>query len=146
MKIATIIVFLILLGVSIRFYRLGLESQKMTIRRVAPIQSLAHCENDSNCFHSDLYEDKVVLVNKTTSDLLKIKDVLDKNGMTKVIVEGNYLYYTAKSTVFGFVDDVEFYLNTKENRLEFRSSSRVGHSDLGKNKSRIMAILKEFKK
>ena len=66
----------------------------------------------------------------------------------KAIVEGtpnarivetkpDYLYAEYASSLMGFVDDVEFYVDTKRNHIEVRSASRLGHSDLGVNRKRI---------
>ena len=38
----------------------------------------------------------------------------------------------------GFVDDIELYKS--EDLLHFRSASRVGYSDLGANKKRILKL------
>lgn len=47
-------------------------------------------------------------------------------------------------TRMGFVDDGEFLLDRKRSRIELRSASRVGYSDLGKNRSRMEEIRKQF--
>ncbi len=53
-----------------------------------------------------------------------------------------YVHATFKIPVFGFVDDVEFYLPKIEQVVHYRSASRVGHSDLGVNKRRMDNIRK----
>ncbi len=55
-----------------------------------------------------------------------------------------YLRYKVSSFVFRFVDDVEFLFNEKLNRIEFRSASRVGHSDLGANRRRMNQFVAAF--
>ena len=52
----------------------------------------------------------------------------------------NYRYYTCKSSLFGFVDDIETLFIEETKSLHFRSASRVGRSDLGKNKNRIQEL------
>lgn len=47
-------------------------------------------------------------------------------------------HYTCKSSLLGFIDDLELYYDKEY--LHFRSESRVGYSDLGKNKERIEKI------
>jgi uncharacterized protein (DUF1499 family) len=41
------------------------------------------------------------------------------------------------SRAFGFVDDVEWVIDAVEQRIDFRSASRVGYSDLGVNRRRM---------
>jgi uncharacterized protein (DUF1499 family) len=48
-----------------------------------------------------------------------------------------YMYAEAKSPIFRFVDDVEFYVDRNAKVIHFRSASRVGHSDLGVNRKRM---------
>ncbi len=52
----------------------------------------------------------------------------------------NYLYAEYTSALMGFVDDVEFYLDTTANVIHVRSASRLGESDLGVNRKRIDAL------
>ena len=47
------------------------------------------------------------------------------------------------SKIFGFVDDVEFYLN-EPGVIHFRSASRIGYSDLGVNRERMETIRNTF--
>jgi uncharacterized protein (DUF1499 family) len=46
--------------------------------------------------------------------------------------------------IFRFVDDVEFWIDAKNQVIHFRSASRVGHSDLGANRARMESIRKAF--
>jgi len=46
--------------------------------------------------------------------------------------------------LFRFVDDVEFYFEDQEKVIQFRSSSRLGHSDLGVNRKRMETIREKF--
>jgi uncharacterized protein (DUF1499 family) len=60
---------------------------------------------------------------------------------SKLVTEdGNYLHYEFTSLLFRFVDDGEFLLDEEQNVIDFRSGSRVGHSDMGTNRKRIEKI------
>jgi uncharacterized protein (DUF1499 family) len=48
----------------------------------------------------------------------------------------NYLASTFSSAIFGFVDDLEIRLDSTQNLIHIRSSSRVGYSDAGINRKR----------
>jgi uncharacterized protein (DUF1499 family) len=46
---------------------------------------------------------------------------------------------------FRFKDDVSFLVDTNEQKIHFRSASRVGHSDLGANRKRMDALVPKIK-
>jgi uncharacterized protein (DUF1499 family) len=56
----------------------------------------------------------------------------------------DYLWATYRSKLFRFVDDVEFRLAADEQRIQVRSASRLGYSDLGVNRKRIEALRAAF--
>jgi apolipoprotein D and lipocalin family protein len=59
-------------------------------------------------------------------------------------IEENYIHAEFVSSIFRFVDDVEFYFDTDKKLIQMRSASRIGYSDLGVNRRRIEAIRKQF--
>ncbi|WP_405226676.1 DUF1499 domain-containing protein [Lentisalinibacter sediminis] len=52
----------------------------------------------------------------------------------------NYLRAEARTKILRFVDDVIFHLRPEEGVIAMRSSSRLGYSDLGKNRKRLEAV------
>ncbi|MEN6507422.1 MAG: DUF1499 domain-containing protein, partial [Smithella sp.] len=63
----------------------------------------------------------------------------------KIVAEKeDYLHAEAKSLIFRFVDDVEFYFPANEKIIHVRSASRVGYSDMGVNRKRVEEIRKRF--
>ncbi len=56
----------------------------------------------------------------------------------------NFIHAECTSRIFRFVDDVEFYLDPQAKKIDFRSASRVGYSDLGVNRKRMEWIQKKF--
>lgn len=58
--------------------------------------------------------------------------------------EESYLHIQFRSRVFGFGDDLEFYLPPDENSIYFRSAARMGYSDMGVNRERIEEIRAAF--
>jgi uncharacterized protein (DUF1499 family) len=67
-------------------------------------------------------------------------------GSAKVKKElDQFIHVEFTSNIFRFIDDVEFYL-TEQGVIHFRSASRVGHSDLGVNRSRAEMIRIAFNK
>jgi len=71
----------------------------------------------------------------------KLKGIIESEKRVKFVKgEGAYLHFIFTSFLFRFVDDVEFFIDEKENLLHFRSRSRVGYSDLGANRKRMEII------
>tara|TARA_R110000868_G_scaffold164359_14_gene396921 strand:- start:3128 stop:3565 length:438 start_codon:yes stop_codon:yes gene_type:complete len=74
----------------------------------------------------------------------KIEGIVTKTSNAKIVEnKPDYIRAEYTSTLFRFVDDVEF-LFTEPGKVHFRSASRLGHSDLGANKDRIEAIRFKF--
>lgn len=75
----------------------------------------------------------------------KLRAIIAAFKGTKTIAEHeNYLYAEFSSGMFGFVDDVEFALDEKENLIQVRSASRLGVDDLGVNRKRIETIRQQL--
>ena len=69
------------------------------------------------------------------------KDIQEiiKNFPRTMIVElnGNYLHAEVTSKWMKYVDDLEISFLPESNKLQIRSESRVGESDLGVNQKRV---------
>ncbi|HUV08027.1 MAG TPA: DUF1499 domain-containing protein [Spirochaetia bacterium] len=75
----------------------------------------------------------------------KILRMVKGSKRTRVITsESNYLHAEYRTGFFGFVDDVEFYLDDDSKTVHFRSASRVGYSDLGVNRKRMEEFRKAY--
>lgn len=78
--------------------------------------------------------------------LKKVKDVLLQQDRTRLVEESDgYLHVEFKSLIFRFVDDLEVWIDDSEKLIHFRSASRVGYSDFGVNKKRILEIQEKLK-
>ena len=69
--------------------------------------------------------------------------VLGQGKYAVVAATERYIQATARSSRFGFVDDLEFLYDPAAGLLHMRSASRVGRSDLGVNRHRLEAIVKD---
>lgn len=113
---------------------------------------LAVCPNSPNCVSSQSPSTDtthfIQPLNYTSTPekaLSDLKAVIESEPRTKIITESsNYLYAEFKSALMGYVDDVEFYLDTSSNTIHVRSASRLGQSDLGVNRKRIETIRTKF--
>lgn len=65
---------------------------------------------------------------------------------TLIEKDGNYLHYEFLTKVGKFIDDVEFLIDKEEKVIHYRSASRKGYGDFGKNKRRMRKIVKDWKK
>ena len=73
----------------------------------------------------------------------RLKQVLGRRGDTTIIEEKpGYLRVELRTTLF--VDDGEFLLDRSRIVIQVRSASRLGYSDLGKNRSRMEEIRSQF--
>ena len=81
--------------------------------------------------------------NKMEKDYLSeasIRSLFRKGGTAVITDEPNYLYVVYTSAKHQWKDDVEFYFDDANQRIEFRSGSRTGFGDLGVNRKRYDAI------
>ena len=74
----------------------------------------------------------------------RIQQVIEELGGEVTVASDAYLAATFTSALFRFVDDVECRLDASNHRIQLRSASRVGHSDLGVNRKRAEAIRRSF--
>jgi uncharacterized protein (DUF1499 family) len=72
------------------------------------------------------------------------KVLAEAPGARVVEADGNYVHAEFTTRVFRFVDDVEFLIDPGAKRVDFRSASRVGHSDLGTNRRRMTRLCREL--
>lgn len=55
-----------------------------------------------------------------------------------------YVHAEFRSTLFRFVDDVEFLLPAGEPLIQVKSASRLGYSDMGVNRKRVEGLRERF--
>jgi len=80
----------------------------------------------------------------TDSPIVALAAVIKAMPNTAVVSQKEgYLHATFTSKLFRFVDDVELLVDG--DKVQVRSVSRVGHSDLGANRKRVEAIRAAFK-
>jgi uncharacterized protein (DUF1499 family) len=143
-----IISFLLLVIVSMAslFMYKSHQSQKMSPLSTYTNSQLGVCSHKPNCVSSfqskkDLHYIEPIGISKI--DVTKL--VLPENCLIFHKLR-NYIQATCTSSLFAFVDDLEILFNERDSQLHFRSSSRVGHSDLGANRKRILTIIANIKK
>ena len=102
---------------------------------------LAPCPGSPNCVSSQSENPQEKIAPLPPVVIADLRKVIESIERTTIIEQtDNYLYAEFKSKLMGYVDDVEFYLDSKENVIHVRSASRLGKSDLGVNRKRIEEI------
>lgn len=76
--------------------------------------------------------------------LAQLKLVLGGRGDATLVEEKSDYLRVEFRTALGFVDDAEFLLDRRLRLIQLRSASRLGYSDLGKNRSRVEELRTQF--
>ena len=68
----------------------------------------------------------------------EIKEIIENSPRSLIVeIDGDYLHAEVTSKWMKYVDDLEVSFVPESSKLEIRSESRVGDSDLGVNKKRV---------
>ena len=111
---------------------------------------LAACPASPNCVctQADDVEHRIDAIRFTGSKaeaMAKLKRAVATLPRTAIVAESmDYLHVECTSLIFRFVDDVEFWIDEPNQTIQFRSASRVGHSDFGVNRKRMEALRRAF--
>ena len=64
---------------------------------------------------------------------------------TKIVtLTESYIHVEFRTAIWKFVDDVEFFFDDAASVVHFRSASRTGYYDFGKNRRRMKEISKKY--
>jgi len=111
---------------------------------------LKSCPGKPNCVSSQAQDEPhriapLPFQGTAHSALQRLKSILMAMPRTRIVqMTEAYLRAEAESRVFGFVDDVEIYVDAAAGLVHIRSASRIGYSDLGVNRQRVEAIRQAF--
>jgi len=111
---------------------------------------LAPCPGKPNCVssqadNSEQRVDPITLTGDHRVAFGKLKNLISEMPRVHVVTnEPNYLHAEFVSKLFRFVDDFEIYFNEPKGRVEIRSASRLGHSDMGVNRKRVETVRQIF--
>jgi uncharacterized protein (DUF1499 family) len=105
---------------------------------------LAACPGSPNCVSSQMADTGHFIAPLAFRDdpnvaFARVKEILKHRNDTTTIEEGRgYIRVEFRTRLF--VDDGEFLLDPEQRAIHVRSASRLGYSDLGKNRSRMEEI------
>jgi uncharacterized protein (DUF1499 family) len=109
---------------------------------------LTECPDSPNCVSSQAVDEGHRMAPLVFSDdpapaFARLKQILGRREDTSIIEErAGYLRVEFRTTFF--VDDGEFLLDGERRLIQVRSASRLGYSDLGKNRNRLEEIRQQF--
>ena len=124
----------------------NLKTESSGFMNSKPETGLAPCPQSPNCV-SSLAEDKRHYIeplqyqghsSEVRSELLNIIGSMRGARVTKT--DDRYIQAEFVSSVFKFIDDVEFYFDHANKLVHVRSASRTGYYDWGVNRRRIEMI------
>ncbi len=108
---------------------------------------LADCPDTPNCVSTQTSDNSQLMpaipwpgTGPEFADRIKSLITADFSNAKLITEKPGYLHFEFTSLVFRFVDDVEFLFDDEQAVVQFRSASRVGHSDLGANRRRMKKI------
>ena len=147
MLYASVVIVIMALGLTARGYVMGKQS-KNTPNAGLVEGALQACPNRPSCVCSTGTAEQHAIsaldipegVSAPIDTLAKIIQSMPNTAI--VSQEENYLHATFTSKLFRFVDDVELLLDN--GKVQVRSVSRVGYSDLGANRKRVETIRAAF--
>ncbi|MDN5304705.1 MAG: hypothetical protein PWP46_1591 [Fusobacteriaceae bacterium] len=93
------------------------------------------------------YVEPLKFIDNKEKSYIKILEILSDYENAKIEKKDeNYIHAVFKTKGLKFKDDVEFYFDENEKVVHFKSASRVGYSDMGKNRERYEEIKEKYYK
>jgi len=72
------------------------------------------------------------------TSLLTLRRIIEAQPRTKIVsFQDSYLRAEFTSLIMRFTDDMEFFFDEQAQKVQVRSASRVGYSDMGANRKRV---------
>ncbi|WP_432467545.1 DUF1499 domain-containing protein [Agarivorans sp. Z349TD_8] len=121
---------------------LGVHQQLLQACPDSPNCVISQAANDGNYIQPLVYQGTMLQAQQRLLQILKA----EKRSHI-VTQQTNYLRVEFHSALFGFVDDLEFYLLAQQNEqilIHVRSAARLGYYDFGVNRQRIEHIRREL--
>jgi uncharacterized protein (DUF1499 family) len=110
------------------------------------------CPDSPNCVSSQSTDKRHFIeplhyTNNTAEARKKLIDILENTKRVRLAkVETDYIHAEFRSSIFRFVDDVEFLFPPGKNIIHVKSASRKGYYDFGANRRRVERLRAEFEK
>ena len=106
-------------------------------------RKLSVCGSKPNCVSTEVADGPEALTldpEWMEEAWVDIRSVVEAAGGALTVYDDEYLAAEFTSRIFRFVDDFEARFDSANARIQMRSASRVGYSDLGVNAARLERI------
>ena len=142
MKIVFGVIAALIVLLAIRLLTLGRTSRGMTANVGLNDGKLHPCESAGNCVISATVGERSSIAPLKVPGTPVERAKILKNAINRtegVVITQSALYFHAEYTSkrMGYVDDLELLIDPNSDRVDVRSASRVGKSDLGANRARV---------
>lgn len=122
-----------------------------TVTAGTPATTPAPCPESPNCVSSQAppgdshYIAPFSFSGPPEAALARLKAALQAQPRTRIVAEApGYLHAEARSLIFRFVDDLEFFLEPGAGLIQIRSAARSGYYDFGVNRRRMERVRAAF--
>lgn len=141
--------FTLLFGLFLLFVILSLMSRHRPELGLSDAGRLAACPATPNCVCSEVadsaaYVEPLRFADAPQSAWARAEAAVKAAGGNVEQHREGYLWATFATPVLRFIDDVELRLAAEEGVIHVRSASRVGFSDLGVNRRRVVRLRRLF--
>jgi uncharacterized protein (DUF1499 family) len=140
LKLAVVVLVFLFLGSNMEKNLTGLQNGR-----------LIPCASSPNCVCSEFSDSHFVepfpYLENIEQSRDKIISIISNDTKAEILSQNSYYIHVVFTTIFmKYKDDVEFRFDDENHVIHVKSASRVGYSDLGKNKSRIDSLRKKYLK
>ena len=122
----------------------GGESLGVTDGKLAPCPDSPNCVSTQSQVKRHAMKPLPYLQTREASRERILSILKTTKRTTIVTMTDSYIHAEFRTTLFRFVDDVEFFLDESAFVVHFRSASRVGHYDFGMNRRRMKEISEKY--
>ena len=150
MKILLAIISLLFIAAVIYLFTIAYLSKSTPIPGLVSNQ-LTKCSAKPNCVCSEYKSDTAHFIEPIKYSMTdnselssNIKNIIQSMNGNLIFETNLYIAATFKSKLFGFTDDFEIRIDSENKLIHVRSASRVGRSDMGKNKKRVIEFTNKF--
>lgn len=111
---------------------------------------LTDCPSSPNCVSTQASDEShrmepIPFTGDLTSVRERLKQAIGSMPRSKITEEtDNYIRAEFTTPLMRYVDDVELLIDTEANVVHFRSASRMGYSDMGANRKRMIQLAAAF--
>ena len=111
---------------------------------LAPLPKSPNCVS-SYAIDSEKYVEPLPFVGDFEASKAKLLEVMARYGEMEIISDkGTYMHIVFTTGKMKYHDDIELLFDLTLNKINYRSASRIGYSDMGLNKERYSEIKKNY--